>query len=146
METDNKIETLETLVENNATEVSVTVNEALTEVMEWARATGNFVAEQTPLLAEEVIRWGIIENSLNAILGLLLLSFFGSLVYLAFKLTKGEKVDFETRLAVRIVASVVGFFAMLIPLDLFKTHLLLALQAWSAPRLYLMEYLSKLLN
>ncbi len=56
-------------------EQSVTVLESIgVEVLDWLRATADVVGEQAPLLAQDVVRYGIFDGVVSILVGLVLLA------------------------------------------------------------------------
>ncbi len=46
----------------------------LTEILVWAKTAGEFVVEQAPLVAQEILTWGIVKNAFGLAGGLTLLA------------------------------------------------------------------------
>lgn len=101
--------------------------------MKYVQATGNFIAEQAPLLVQEILRYGLCE----AIIGTsITVSLTVVCVWAAFK---AVKAGFEEILVVPSIGAIVsGVSAVFWILDLCKVLF--------APRLYLLEQLRCLIN
>ena len=106
------------------------------EVIRWLGSVVNFVAEQAPLLAGDVLRWGIAQSLLDSMIASLIL-------YLGYRIwmsgTKSTDEDFQVWLH---GAAIVFYFAAFIA---FLCSLSTLVEVLVAPRLYLLEQLRRLL-
>ena len=122
--------------------------EALRQTMEWVKQAKDFAVEQAPLLAREVVRYGIVANGAAVIAGVLLL-IFGVLAWRTTgknweKWAPKEKWDDPTPKQVfGLTFTVVGICSG-IPMIMACGFPLL--KAIYAPRVYLLDKLTALLK
>ncbi len=122
------------------------VNQAGQKVLDWAEATENFTIEQAPLLAQEIVRYGILNNSLQ-------LAFFLVIppvaIYLSYRFGTSKdawKEDPTPKGTACIVFGSIGFIFTAIGLVVCSKNVVPNLcKALVAPRLYIIEQVSKLL-
>ena len=118
---------------------------ALTEAMEYVRATADFIGDQAPLLVQEVLAYGLAYNAIWAVVCALVL---GGLGYGWWKTIRtccingNGKFDGETVVPVTVLALVL----MLAPMIAFVECSFNAVKISVAPRLYLMEFFSDLIK
>jgi len=113
------------------------------EVLNWLQNTAGFVAEQAPLLAQEIIRWGIAEGivavSICAIVELVVLL---ANRYSVCKL-HGTVRCAEDDVVFTNIVTIVTMGIVLVPAIAFTMQIA---QAVVTPRLFLIEELSKLIR
>ena len=113
------------------------------EVLNWLQNTAGFVAEQAPLLAQEIIRWGIAEGivavSICAIVELVVLLANRYLVCKLYGTVGCDKDDVPFTNIVTITTMGI----VLVPAIAFTMQIA---QAVVTPRLFLIEELSKLIR
>jgi len=119
-------------------------NEAIAKLLDWTSATESFVAEQAPLLAREIINWGIY---CGIITFAVLLALLTGIVFFGVFLTKKSK-HIEVHVLSALVATEI--FALLTMAFLIVVGTVEAIypafKAYFAPRLYLIEQLSSMVN
>lgn len=98
------------------------------------KATADFVVEQAPQLAQEIIRWGIYSHVLLALVFGVLLGVLLWQVPVRFRRIEQEEGKFFIALF--------GAMAIVGCLIVFVTNSLVATKAVVAPRLYLLEYIN----
>ncbi len=124
------------------------INAFLSELLEGVKSAGAFVKEQLPLVLQEYITWGIVSGFL----------LFASAIAVSFCVMKWVippmrrrrdelrakdsfgSMDYNAGIAVTTVITI-GFFVAM-----FLVGLLPAIKAMVAPRVYLLEELSKLVK
>ena len=115
--------------------------QAAEELLKWMKGLGEFTQEQAPLLAQEIVRYGIWANLIGLIISI---SICAVLVYGA--ITLWGAGDPGWRDEKRPLSIILTFFvAIIIPTSL-TTHLPPLLMSVFAPRLYVIEQLSKLVS
>lgn len=118
------------------------LKEKLADVFEWLDKGGEFVAEQAPLYAQEVIAWEINFGIASVVVGLVLLSLFA---FAARHLCKfGDRMSEGGQVVTVVSLIVLGF------LTFFTTINALcagsdALKALSAPRVVVMQHITSML-
>ena len=122
------------------------LNDSLGSILEWAKAAGDFVQGQAPLIAQEIITFGRVAAWVQVGFGLLLLVFTGLLVFMLQRhIRKHEDMlDCEPLFVIPggLVALIGGIGGMALVFD----NALIAMKATFAPRLYLIEYVSALIR
>lgn len=120
--------------------------ELFEKALEYAKTTENFVAEQSPLIAQEIIKWGIYYNLFCAILLLVLVIVIGFIFYKLFPRVKKGFEDEDVFIA--LGGGLLGFGLIIINVvfifDIFfygKTFMMAVL----TPRLYLIQEITKML-
>lgn len=114
------------------------------EMLQWLKELvekgGDFVMQQAPPLAAEIVTYGRVTNSL-AVLALI-----PAAILLKLYIPRiGKAIDEDddglvvVKMALVIVVGILGVGLFVANLDQF-------LKAWFAPRLYLIDYLGKLLS
>lgn len=131
--------------------------EALAKALQWVEATEQFVAQQAPLLVEEIVWWGWISYMLGMAIGALLIA----LGWLGFYIARrawvwGEKREDEDgcltdsqefRVFSCFFGGMLGGGLMNgIGFTMFCTNLSGVLYVAAAPRLYVIEQLGRLIN
>jgi hypothetical protein len=134
-------------IEDIAVNVTPQIQSWSAELLSWVQSGVDFTAEQVPLLVEEVILWGIAENALWVLI-------FGTIAGVAgfisrkfwnawgkWSKKKGNTDDEEAGCCAGfIVCAAISLLFSIFSLS----HLITAVQAYVAPRLYLIEYLTEL--
>ena len=144
--------TVATVTENIADQLDHVADLAMPELQRWSselleyvQAGTDFAAAQAPIFVEEIITWGIVDNSLGVLCLLGLATVCGVVSKKAHKIwvkkTKDNTEYYGGCADVVCIAS--GIFATAFAfLSVFPGSL--ALKAIVAPRLYVVDYLSKL--
>ena len=115
--------------------------DALREITAYVHSAGNFVAEQTPLLCQEIINFGLAKAIILTVIWLIfaLVSY-----YIAHKLYKhGTKINCDEALRLGIALKIIC------PIGCSVGFIIMGIQTakiWFAPRLYILEYLAALVN
>jgi hypothetical protein len=120
-------------------EVLKQADQALQFVLETAQQSKEFVVEQAPLIVNEIITWGIVENSVCVV-------FWAAVTYVATRLLRwGHKREWDD--ALEVVGGGLGGGAMLLA-GIIGTvsSFLTVLQAIFAPRLFILHELQRLLQ
>ena len=117
--------------------------ESAKEVLGWLREAKEFVLEQSPLICQEIVAWGITENIFGVVVGCCMLYF----LYRHWKYTCSKWNQWADEIHPAIFAHGTFFIVLLIatPVTLLTcSHNLL--YVWISPRLYLIEYFAKLVK
>ena len=122
------------------------VNQAGQKVLDWIEATESFTTEQAPLLAQEIVRYGILNNSLQLGFFILVPSL---LLYLSYSFAVHKdtwKDEFTPRSVACIIFGVGGFFVGVVgALECSINAVPKLCNALVAPRLYFIEQIGRLL-
>lgn len=118
--------------------VAPTIKQWSQELLQWAQSSHDFVIQQAPLLAQEIITWGIVGNIIRGIVGI---SVFIVMLIGAYKIHRHNDWGDSRYINVAFLCAL-SFFSFLISIDIFMN----ALQAYFAPRLYLIKYLASLVK
>ena len=121
------------------------VTQAGEKVLEYLEATEGFAAEQAPLLAQEIVRYGILNNSLQ-------IAFFvvtvPVLLYMAYRFGTGKDVwqhDMTVKAVLCIAFGATGFITLAVGLGVCSSDAIPNLcKALVAPRLYIIEQIGRL--
>ncbi|KKN72108.1 hypothetical protein LCGC14_0413940 [marine sediment metagenome] len=122
------------------------VNSVGQKVLDWAEATESFTVEQAPLLAQEIVRYGILNNLLQLAFFLIVPSIMISLSY-RFGTSKDVwQTDPTPKGIACIISGVFGCFFSVIGLVVCSKDAVPNLcKALVAPRLYIIEQISRLM-
>ena len=131
-------------------ELKTRLVESMDKVQEYVEATGDFILEQAPLVAQEIVQLGRVSTTFQAVCfaaGAL----FSYLIYR--KLWKkyeasqvSEPVDGAVAVCHEYAVAGVGFWIGSMTLTVFALiNTKEALLPWLAPRLYLLQELAKLI-
>ena len=124
------------------------VNQFLSEMLEGVKQAGAFVSEQLPLVLQEYIAWGILSNAIWAVA--MLLGLYGAYRFIKMFIEKGwhrEKPsysDHETVSPAILAPVFIGIIAVFVAIEAVS-RLVTMCKAIFAPRVYLIDELSKLL-
>lgn len=114
--------------------------EQIAQVMAWLESGKDFVAEQSPMVVEDIL----VRPWVDLPIPLLLFSFFSWLVYKFFKFARKEvKIDPNEEGA----AIIIGFIASAPPVSfgiIICSLIQDGLEAYFTPHLYVLEYLAGL--
>ena len=117
--------------------------ETLVEVLSWVKEAKELMVEQAPLLAQEIISYGITANILA--IGLAALATGGAIMCTWLLCKHGEKWWEEDN--VRIVpCGVVIFFGFLLGTPHLFIHIFILVKVLVSPRLYVLEKLSEMIS
>jgi len=111
------------------------------ELLKWVQSTGEFVSEQAPDIANQIVQWGIWSSAAGVVFGLFLIIIAGvgfCLVGKGIGIFDEDPFDFITG-ACSLGAAVAGLIV-----TVCNTYNLVL--AAVAPKLYIMEYLSHLVR
>jgi hypothetical protein len=129
--------------------------EAAQGLLEWTKAANEFAVDQAPMLAQEIISWGITHG---IILGSINVAFMAILVGFVAWLYRISLIFWSSRdpydnaghcMALGIgwsLVSVLGSALFCVCFSEMCEGIINALHAYTAPRLYIIETLSKLLG
>ena len=125
-------------------DIETVTTEALTKVMDWAEAAEGFAVDQAPLLAQEIIRLGIVECVLGLSIYVTLVITTALFALYSWKRSNGAQTSFKSEnwsilMGLSIVAS--GGFAITA-----MAYVGWLLKPLLAPRLYLLQELAKLMS
>lgn len=129
------------------------------QVLQWveetAKQTGNFVAEQTPLLIREILTynfwWSFAWFALGCILFLYFCNcayqiFFGKISKEKWEVAKSSYSSSPTREGLQGVAYIVsGIISLVVSLILMANNLVW-IKVWLAPRVFLIEYVKDIIK
>lgn len=136
------------IVEAVSKQVNPIIQQFSNELLEWVRSGKHFVAEQVPLLVQEIIRWGIAEHCIFLFISVLLIG--AGLIAVRYwinnkvwvqqtldnPLTEGRGIAV---ILAAILPTVFGIFAFFINCWCLAKILV-------APRLFLIEYMSNIVK
>lgn len=117
-------------------------NEALfgiaTQVTEWLKGAGDLVAQEAPVLAQEVVRYGVFDAAFGLVFGIAMLALC---VFCVRHAAKGDFSDGDVAAAafVSILSGLAAIVSIPMSVSLLGKIIL-------APRLYLLEQMAKLVN
>lgn len=115
--------------------------ESMDKVLGYVEQGADFAVEQAPLVAQEIVTWGIAEGVISVVVATPLLCV---VVFVLKRIwTRKEDRHFD-----EIDAAFATFFTLLagvLPAILFCTGLFQAAKALLAPRLYILEQIGRLL-
>ena len=118
-------------IENN-------IEQILNYLQEGVQTAGSFVAEQTPLLIQEILSYHLLYHGTWLSIGvLLLLSVIFCFVYFA------RKIDWSDGIESIYLLGVIGFVASI---GIILGNVFTFIKIIVAPRLYLLEYVSDLIK
>ena len=119
------------------------LEESATSLLDWVESSGEFVTEQAPLIAHEIINYGFWLNLIGVITGCVFVLIGSIAAYKGFL-----KGFLSSKDELEIVAwSVVGALGAILTFSgvvMTYTHVPTLLQTVVAPRVYLIEYLKDL--
>jgi hypothetical protein len=125
----------------------------LAKALEWLQTTEEFVIEQAPQIAQEILYWGLAQNVFYAVLYggafifFLLWFFKGNQIQKISDLFKEDTDQSITAGFIRLVFSAIMGFLSVVALPWAAIDRTLAsIKILVAPRLYLIEYISDLLK
>lgn len=138
----------------NAPMITERLNNAMLKIGTWVEATESFAVEQTPLLVQEIIWWGIIGHGYWLVFGLMLLSALPlTLLYLR---RSSELQEYSHKLMGALneegdpgdcpIAIIGGFILPIIGFLCVVTNIMATLKPLITPRLYLIEYFQQLVK
>lgn len=116
------------------------IGEIIDKLQIYVENAENFAADQAPQLLQEIIYWGIIENSIDAFIGLIVLSICSYAVYYFF--TKYPTADDEEQEVAYVFGIIVSSTASIISFCVTLAQLQMVLYIYFAPRLYLIDRIS----
>lgn len=129
--------------------------EAAQGLLEWTKAANDFAVEQAPMLAQEIVAWGITRGLVLVVVNVLfmaiLVAFIAWLYRISFVFWK-TRDELDPHIHV-VVLSIGWVFVSVFGSILFCTcfgemceGVLNASYSYTAPRLYIIETLSKMLS
>lgn len=136
------------------------LTEGIKEVLGWVEATGDFAAEQAPLVVNEVIRWGLVTSLYDVIIGLMFLILTWKIFQYAHTPVtwKHWSTGKDARTASRfskwssdgneeicVAVSVIGIIACILGPVFFLGGISYGLKVLIAPRLFILSQLQKLM-
>jgi len=130
------------------------ITASMDTITQWMEQVGSFVAEQAPLVVQEILMWGIVTNSLSIagtmLVILLFLSIYGTILWNADRWTAsatyghGNNRDWTVKYMVQFMPLIIVLPVMLVGCSKVLDHIQQILKIQHAPRLYVMDQLSKL--
>lgn len=113
------------------------------------RTAGQFAASQFPLVIQELIRWKIVQHSMQCFF-FVVLAIAGGIVF-KFSVMNARKAmkkhdDYSEAPFLWGLAAVISTFILFGSLFIASAHLLFALEAFIAPRVFLLEYTAEMLK
>ena len=110
------------------------------KLIEYVEATGDFVTEQAPLVAQEMLYFGKMQGALYIIATLMVIVLTATASAFFFRMYKDNEHE-EGWVGIGIISAVISttcFFA-------FVAEFLNNIQPWIAPRLYLLKEIGDIL-
>ena len=115
------------------------------EILAWVKGTGNLIEEQAPLVAQEIIRYGMVTEITSVILLAAYIVFFilavKYIIKYHYEISQNEGV-----LCLSVICLVVGVLFLTCSVFSIWDHLQKLFQVFFAPRLYMIEYFSHLIK
>jgi hypothetical protein len=111
-------------------------DEALKHILEWAKDAGRFANEQAPEVAKEIIAWGIGQSLFWIILMLFLV---GVILRVRFHCERLMNLEGEDIMGSWLAA----LLALFVPIIAIATNVMTLMKCLVAPRLYLIEWISR---
>lgn len=110
------------------------------ELMAWLREAKDAVERQAPLLADEIVRWGIVGNAWAGIVAAIIGAAFLLTAYIAIRAGVKCKCEFDRALLVMgaTVVACFGGVALFISTVCFYE----SFKAYFAPRVYVVDYIA----
>ena len=127
------------------TETDKQIAEILKKGLEVAEKSGNFVIEQAPDLVKQLITYKTVETSIYVLIEITLMYLiFRYFKYLYKKKNEGSDFIFydEFQITVMLITSLMGIFLFFA----FIGDVSILIQLIFAPKIYLLEYIAKLLS
>ena len=142
-----------------AKQVEPIIQQWAVELLEWAKTGKGFVTEQAPLIAQEVIRWGITSAAIRMIIGIIAIVVGWKFsLFIERKrqrmhdreereIENGQRNSYSDLHSLHTLGIIIGRF-LIIPIGtlLFFAALLDGVKALVVPRIYLIEYLTTLVK
>jgi len=113
------------------------LNDSLSSLLDWAKSAGDFVAGQVPLVAQEIIHFGIASYAFFCVLAVV------GIVYGLWALPKVAK---QTDPYIELLLETSGLASVMFGVVALLRCGYMLLMVTFAPRLYLIEYLSNLVK
>ena len=131
-------------MDDNATQLAQSLQEPMKgmaqQMLQWMQSAGTFAQDQAPLIAHEIVARTMIESVLRAV------GFFGAGFFLLWvSILLARKMDQEC-VEEKEFAFLVGVSGGVIAMVGGGTNIYYLLSAYFAPRLLVIEYLSRLLK
>jgi len=129
------------------TDLSTVSAEAIQQTMEWVNQAKDFAVEQAPLLAREIVVYGIVWHGLGIVFSITALIVAAYLLRLALK--RGdvwieEANDYPPG---RLIAALVAMaLCGLVAIGLFADHVAPFITVLCAPRLYIIQELGRIVK
>lgn len=127
-----------------AQEVEPVMHQWATELLEWAKAGKEFMAEQAPLLAQEIVRWGFASAVLSMLLGIAIFAagWMARRYILARQPGSGARDVWTDVAFANFAAVILPIVGSIVGGCIFFRAVHDGAQIWMAPRMYLIHYLS----
>ena len=115
-------------------------DQLIAEILEILKNTKDFVLEQAPLVVQEIYRWSMFSSLFCAICGFIGMCIGGALLFKGYQVKKAQTRSYEIDafpwvFGGAIILTITLSFFMVAVLNIIKIHL--------APKLFLIEYLSR---
>ena len=119
------------------------ITEAGEELLSWMQSAEGFAVEQAPLLAQEIVRWGVWSHAAAVLVCCFFLCLIWGFRPFIRNVIKKEQTtwDYLDELAIFGIA----LFISIIPVIILSVNASVALKVLIAPRLYIMEQLGGML-
>lgn len=133
-------------------EIETRIVESWDAISAWAQQGGEFLAEQAPLVAWEIVAYGRAYNTSTVAVCVLALVAYAVWVRIAWSIAKrsAEKnhgtPDEDLMVPLCIGTFVLGFATIIPSFCGLASHAEPAIKAWFAPRLYVLEYVADLVG
>ena len=129
-------------------ELETRLQESLGTVLEYVEKAAGFAADQAPLLVQEIISWGIVYNIAIAIFAAIIATCSWYLVHRVTHacITTGNSYSSWSKYEAMAVSVIAGLFAFVPVSIVVIDHTMKAAKAIVAPRLYVLDILSGLVQ
>lgn len=122
-------------------------DQQVADLLQWLRTTAEssaeFVKEQAPDVARDIIAWGVWGNAATAGVWFIFAIVSGYMLKRAMSHWRSDEFDFDDGMSVgSIFAGVFSAIGTLVSLGAVASFLLPAIKASVAPRLYLLEWIT----
>jgi len=122
------------------------MNEILDKLLQWLEAAEGFAVEQTPIVLQEILAWKMAENIIYVVIALIWLSAYAWHVHRCTEMSSDDWEDATPRNIRFVTLLIIGGVGGLIWFLELCFRLPNIVQIYFAPRVFLIEYVSRLLK